>query len=331
MAMGLNLNNYYSSKSLNIVYSENFLIKDFVESLDERTYIFFQFPFNIERSLSNTFHYFNFIQEYAPNFDLNKNIIYCSPNKTVHDKIVSDGYNSIILNHNCLLDYNRFEIGSEERIYDVVINSRPFYRKRVFLANKIKSLAYIKGYDWANDHRTWSGWRQRNFALLVENVGFEEVTKIYNKSKIGMILSGHTGVHPQEGFEGANYSSSEYLLCGLPVISTPSQGGRDEWFTDENSLICKPNEDSVYETYLEMMEKLNTNEIDREHIRNTQVEKMKVMRKSFVAKTRELFEYHDIKINSKKYFNENYFHKMIKYAKGAEPLMHSEDKQNDKL
>ena len=46
-------------------------------------------------------------------------------------------------------------------------------------------------------------------------------------------------------YEGANYSSSEYLLCGLPVVSTESSGGRDYWFDDYNSIICKPNEDSV--------------------------------------------------------------------------------------
>ena len=42
--------------------------------------------------------------------------------------------------------------------------------------------------------------------------------------------------------EGAMYSSVEYLLCGLPIVSTKSTGGHDVFFTDTNCIIA---EDSI--------------------------------------------------------------------------------------
>ena len=35
-------------------------------------------------------------------------------------------------------------------------------------------------------------------------------------------------------------ASIEYLLAGLPVVSTPSLGGRDHYFDDEYCLIAPP-------------------------------------------------------------------------------------------
>ena len=46
------------------------------------------------------------------------------------------------------------------------------------------------------------------------------------------------GVFSEE--EGACWASSEYLLCGLPVVSTHSRGGRDVWYSGHNSLIVEP-------------------------------------------------------------------------------------------
>ncbi len=48
-----------------------------------------------------------------------------------------------------------------------------------------------------------------------------EVARKLNACRVGMCLS---------ETEGAMFAAVEYLLCGLPVVSTPSQGGRDVWF-----------------------------------------------------------------------------------------------------
>jgi hypothetical protein len=37
--------------------------------------------------------------------------------------------------------------------------------------------------------------------------------------------------------EAQNWATIEYLLAGLPVVTTPSIGGRDRWLTPDNSII----------------------------------------------------------------------------------------------
>ena len=48
-----------------------------------------------------------------------------------------------------------------------------------------------------------------------------------NRARVGLCLSAE---------EGAMYASMEYLLCGLPVVTTPSRGGRDFFFDPEYTL-----------------------------------------------------------------------------------------------
>lgn len=45
--------------------------------------------------------------------------------------------------------------------------------------------------------------------------------------------------------EGQCKASVEYLLCGLPVVSTPSTGGRDEFFDPDYVAIVEPTAEAV--------------------------------------------------------------------------------------
>lgn len=55
-----------------------------------------------------------------------------------------------------------------------------------------------------------------------------EVNVHLNRAAVGLCLS---------ALEGAMYASMEYLLAGLPIVSTPSQGGRDVYFDPEFCLV----------------------------------------------------------------------------------------------
>jgi glycosyltransferase involved in cell wall biosynthesis len=63
-----------------------------------------------------------------------------------------------------------------------------------------------------------------------------ELAKKINQAYAGLCLSAQ---------EGAMYASMEYLLCGIPVVSTPSKGGRDQFFNNENSIITPAQTDAV--------------------------------------------------------------------------------------
>ena len=63
-----------------------------------------------------------------------------------------------------------------------------------------------------------------------------QVNEIYNQSLVGLCLS---------GAEGAMFSAGEYLLCGLPIVSTHSIGGRDALFDDYNSILTPAEPQSI--------------------------------------------------------------------------------------
>jgi glycosyltransferase involved in cell wall biosynthesis len=67
-------------------------------------------------------------------------------------------------------------------------------------------------------------------------LGASEICGVFNQSRVGLCLSAH---------EGASLSCVEYLLTGLPVVSTPSLGGRDVIFEAPWALICDETPEAV--------------------------------------------------------------------------------------
>ncbi|WP_164127899.1 glycosyltransferase, partial [Stenotrophomonas maltophilia] len=59
----------------------------------------------------------------------------------------------------------------------------------------------------------------------------EAVNRVYNQAAVGLCLS---------AVEGAMCASMEYLMAGLPVVSTPSVGGRDVYFDPDYCIIAEP-------------------------------------------------------------------------------------------
>lgn len=319
-----NLNKYYTSKNCKIFYLEGEFSEKFISELDESCFIFYQFTWNVEQidkatgkmwaelTLSHREEQFSKINKL---FNVRKQLIFCAPTQETHDIILQNGFNSVLLNHNCLLDYNGYTISENSiRRYNAVINSRPFWWKRVYLAQSIENLAYIAGLDWAKNETSWDCYKTWTNLDLYKEISFSKVVEIYNKSQCGLILSGCTGDNQQDLMEGANYSSSEYLLCGLPVVTTKSQGGRAYWFDDKNSIICEPTMQSVKESVDLVIQKLKNGEMNRNQIRQTQINKMNEMRTNFITKTQEIFDDKKVDVNASKYFSENYFHKMLDHS-----------------
>jgi glycosyltransferase involved in cell wall biosynthesis len=60
--------------------------------------------------------------------------------------------------------------------------------------------------------------------------------RIYNASRVGLCLS---------AVEGPMLASLEYQLTGLPVVSTPSKGGRDTYYHADSCLVVPPDPQSV--------------------------------------------------------------------------------------
>lgn len=71
-----------------------------------------------------------------------------------------------------------------------------------------------------------------------------EVSREYNRARVGLCLS---------ALEGGNYSTTEYMLCGLPVVSTRSDGGREHFLDPEVSRIVEDDARAVAQAVAELI------------------------------------------------------------------------------
>lgn len=69
-----------------------------------------------------------------------------------------------------------------------------------------------------------------------DKVPVEEIVRLYNQCRVGLCLS---------GMEGAMFASMEYLLCGLPIVTTRSVGGRDAFFDPEYVITVEDTPEAV--------------------------------------------------------------------------------------
>jgi len=107
--------------------------------------------------------------------------------------------------------------------YDAVLNARSKPYKNRWAAAGVANLALID-FEAARPEIPCRYHNERHLTL-------EEVASVLQSSRVGLCLS---------FIEGASLASLEYLLCGLPVVSTHSLGGRDNWYTAENCILVGP-------------------------------------------------------------------------------------------
>jgi len=204
------------------------------------------------------------------------------------------GFQGEVINQNCFLDENLFKIIDAEKVYDAIYTARFAEFKRHYLASKIDNLALIAGHNSALSITQIPPHKYLNDRHLTP----EEVNLKLSESKVGIILS---------AFEGACYSSSEYFLCGLPVVSTSSYGGRSIWYNDYNSITCESNPDAVDEAVKSLIYKNR----DPQRIRTSHIHLSNYFRSKFIEYFQKILEESGDSIDVKKYFKENFIHKLL--------------------
>jgi hypothetical protein len=171
-------------------------------------------------------------------------VILC--NSSVEEKILRALRIPVILcNHNSFINPAFFRPQWEVTRWTAIYNAALVPYKRFELAQAISSLAIIT-HVWsehaeARAHAEYARWIRKllpqaswiNYRLdgSFRWLAPPEVAGFLNTCRVGLCLS---------RVEGAMYASFEYLLAGLPVVSTPSIGGRDVFFDPEFSEIVDP-------------------------------------------------------------------------------------------
>jgi len=204
------------------------------------------------------------------------------------------GFQGDLVNHNCFLDENLFHIKSSEKKYDAIYTARLSPFKRHHLASKIGNLALVAG----NTSTKLIEELPPHSFINDKHLLPEQVIDIISESKVGIILS---------DFEGACYSSSEYLLCGIPVVSTRSHGGRDVWYNSYNSIICDPTPESVADA----VKKLASLKRKPEEIRSMHIHQSQYFQQNFINLFQKSLTLGSDHIDAKEYFKDNYKHKLL--------------------
>lgn len=210
----------------------------------------------------------------------------------------SGGFDGDLINQNTWLDANdgMYPLPEKEKIYDAIYVARHSPFKRHVLTNLVPRLALVMGNTHGNPaHETLPSYVYKNEAPLP----LDQVREKINMSRCGLILS---------DTEGACFASSEYLLCGIPVVSTKSHGGRDVWYDKSNSIICDPTEASVRDA----VAYVNSREWDCLQIRKNHLTLMDIFKRKFINKLEYIFYKRGVDIVADVYFNENYMHKLRK-------------------
>jgi len=199
-------------------------------------------------------------------------VFLCNDHDVFLDR-VSAGLNAHFINQNAFIDERRIDYRTDvDKEYDAVYNARLRPVKRHSLARVVGErlrLALVVGYHTPALGSVPDEDIPKNVFMNKYQLKPETVSRVLSKSKVGLILS---------EAEGACFASSEYLLTGLPVVSTPSRGGRDFWYDDYNSIICEPDEQSVYDAVLQLVNEPR----DPKRVREGHIRRMYMHRQKFI-------------------------------------------------
>jgi len=141
---------------------------------------------------------------------------------------------------NCYINEQVFCIIPEKKQYDAVYAARMVPYKRLHLAAKVNSL-FVQTYG---DCRTPDGaYDLHRYEPRIKHCSFNrswvsngELVSIYNRARVGLSLS---------KVEGAMLASVEYMLCGLPQVSTGCRGGREQFFDDRYVAVVNATSEAV--------------------------------------------------------------------------------------
>jgi glycosyltransferase involved in cell wall biosynthesis len=196
-------------------------------------------------------------------------------NNAAQEQIFAEiGVSSVFVNHNTLVDEKLFTIRENiVKKYDALYNAVMLPYKRHLLASYVRNLALITYFKPGHDeyvaetavalkHAAWLNFKtQPSSPDGYSPIPKVEVPQYLNEARVGLCLS---------EIEGAMFASIEYLLCGLPIVSTPSIGGRDVFFDSDYVLIVDATPEAVQQGVAQMLER----RVPADHIRQKTVRKI---------------------------------------------------------
>jgi glycosyltransferase involved in cell wall biosynthesis len=201
------------------------------------------------------------------------------------------GIPAMFLNKNIMVSERIFRPIPDSHVeFDAVYNARFVQLKRHELAAAIPRVGYV---TYVEEEACNQEFKDLYAAALMRNpdhvvvnelvdglpvhMSQEQVNAALGRAAVGLVLS---------KVEGSSYASMEYLLAGLPVVSTPSKGGRDVFFDPEHCIVCPPDPASIRDA----VAALRNRNIPREVIRARTLARIEPERRRFLTVLDDLVE-----------------------------------------
>ncbi|WP_370390816.1 glycosyltransferase [uncultured Winogradskyella sp.] len=220
------------------------------------------------------------------------------------------GFKSYHINQNLNVNEHIFKPLRLEKKFDCVYTAQAKPFKRIHLAEKIKSLFIIT--FCGGEHRNPNG--SYNIGMYEPKVNHakcnetridsEKVNLILNQSRCGLALSAK---------EGAMLAFVEYLLAGIPVVTTKSKGGRDHYINKSFVKIVKADPNEVKKGVDELIQR----DISPEFIREKTLELIYIERKKFFNVIQKItqFEQSFVDFSNRMWGNNNSINQFIYFEK----------------
>ena len=217
---------------------------------------------------------------------------------------------SILCNQNIFVCEKTFDIQTDQaKEFDAIYNARPAPYKRHALCCEVPRVGLIYYAPNPEDHAYLAKLkRELPNAVFVNEIEASRATShLANPRVRAFVIETFTKNHyvslppdlvarycnrAQAGLclsatEGAMYASIEYLLCGLPVVSTINRGGRDFFFDAEFCTTVPPNPTAVARA----VEALIRRKISPEYVREKTLRRMLHDRNKFLEFVQAIYEH----------------------------------------
>lgn len=247
-------------------------------------------------------------------FPGHKFIYLCNSSKEL-ELLHENDLDASLINHNCFVDERIFTVRPDaEKLYDAVYDAQIARVKRHYLASGIESLALITYLFYPGLKEPFvrdvigrferAHWFNKPYRKDYRVLTPEEVSGCLSQCRVGLCLS---------AVEGGMYASVQYMLCGLPVVSTRSNGGRDEFFDDRYVEIVDDDPEAVRRG----VEDIIGRNVPPDLIRGETIKKMAVHRERFIALIEGIYRDHGIRRDFREEWDSIFFNKMLKLQKLA--------------
>jgi glycosyltransferase involved in cell wall biosynthesis len=242
-----------------------------LELVDDRTFLYFGFAWHLEAATLSSIRATVERAAERRSFPTLSRHVVVMVNSHAEDvlakAILGDGFEVVFASNNCLLDEGSYAIDpTAEKRFDAVMVARATLFKRHHLARLVRSCVVVAN-DFNSGEGIFAATPPETFQPFtrLKDLTQSQICKVLNESRVGLILS---------ECEGACYAAVEYLLCGLPVVSTPSCGGRDAFFDDYVAVVSPPVEEEVAATVTALVRRLDRGEIRPGEVRARTVSRL---------------------------------------------------------